>query len=273
MKIKTRTLVNRIKPASVPIPGELVETTIEKVGNIRYDFLMRKFENVDWGVVYPDASVNGSLEYSTWGKQWDNNSGEYYASQGYNTIPCNVGGSSNLGVLCTFNPDFSQDLWNGRHFILNYMEYYTPTGALQVTIGNNMPVGKYVFELTHWIGFSDKNANNSRIRIDGNRKRIVKQGTHGVIEGYVFDDNEYYSDNRISTIYRGYVARARIRYAFEVAQGDTTKTFEFGRGKEISFEDLWDCVHINTRSGETQDTAEVWYNGTVSFSAKVYKSA
>lgn len=270
MKINGFIMADKSQEVPIPIPVDPVETTIEKVGNIRYDFLMRKFRNEDRGVVYPDASVNGSYEIGTWGKQWDNNSGEYWRAQGYDTIPCNVGGSTNLGVLLTFNPEFSQDLWNGRHFILNYMEYYTPTGALQVTIGNNMPVGKYVFELTHWIGFSDKNANNSRIRIDGNRKRIVKQGTHGAIEGVVLD-NEYYSGG--GQTYRGYVARARIRYAFEVAQGDTTKIFEFGRGKEVSFEDLWDCLHINTRDGETQDTAEVWFNGTVSFSAKVYKSA
>ena len=261
MKINGYILANRTQEVTIPTPGEEVEATITPNGSIRYDFYMFKNENVDRGTVYPAGGADLSAS-RTWQRYGDQQSGEYWSKQGEDCVPCNVSGNGGNDYT-TFSPS-SEVLWNGRHYVYDYMDYYTPNGSIIVS---GLQPGKYVFELTHWIGYDDKTSETSVVRVDGNQSRIIKVGTHGVIEGAVFPDATLYTGYNDS--YKGYVVKARLRYAFTVSEGDLSKTFEFGSGKDISFADLWDCVYMQELLNG-QPYTSVWANAHVSFNAKVY---
>lgn len=256
MKINAHILANRTQEVPIPVPVEPVEATITLNGSFRYDYHMRKYENTDRGVTYPDYEA----DITTWRSgsvQRDTNSGEYWRTQGYDTIPCNVGGNSN-GTWATFYAE-GEGFWNGRHDVYDYMNYYGPTGSFTVS---GLQAGKYVFQLIHWFGYQS-DSEKRVVRVDGSKGRIVKSGTHGVIEGIVYPEVVTYTGGQ-GDLAKGKVIKAVIRYAFTVSEGETTKTFEFGRGKDISFEDLWDSVYM------TEGDSSVWANCSSSFNAKVF---
>lgn len=268
MKISAYILANRAQEVPVPIPGEEVQATIATTNNVRHDTYMFKYENEDGGIVYPAGGAD-IAESRSWGVENTQSSGEYYASQGEDCVPCNIGGGTNATAVVTVKPEHGgRALWNGRHYIYDYMNYLTPNGTITVS---GLQPGKYVFELLHWVGYDDKTSETSIVRVDGYHGRVVKSGAHGVIEGEVFPTPTRYAGRSTGsgTVFRGYVVKARLRYAFTVEEGDTSKAFEFGSGKDISFTDLWDCVFMQELSGG-QPTHSVWANCHISFNAKVY---
>lgn len=268
MNVSGYIIANRSQAVEVPTPTDPVDVTITPSGNIRYDHYMYKPENEDRGVVYPAYGANLS-ETRAWTMQNPTSSGEYLAEQGEDCVPCNCGGGSS-GTVTTFYPN-AEGFWNGRHYVYYYMNYFTPNGSVVVDV-STLPAGKYVFEVVHWFGYDEDTAETSFVRVDGNKGRVIKGGTHGVIEGVVFPEPVQYTGETASGFhnYRGYVVKVRIRYAFTISAGDTTKTFEFGAGKDISFTDLWDCVYMYEMFGGVHDMS-VWANCHTSFHMKVYK--
>lgn len=268
MNVSGYIIANRSQTADVPIPTDPVDVPITLSESVRYDHYMYKPENEDSGVIYPAGGANLS-ETRAWAMQATNNTGEYWAEEGDDCVPCNCGGNGSL-TDATFYPH-ADVLWNGRHYVYYYMDYFTPNGAVVVDV-SSLPAGRYVLEVTHWFGYDDHTPETSVVRVDGNKRHIIKAGQHGAIEGVVLAEPTYYEGHHsgVYSVYRGYVVKARIRYAFTVSAGDTTKTFEFGAGKEVSFTDLWDCVFIQRLSGG-QPEHEVWANCHVSFHIKVYK--
>ena len=246
--------------AQVPIPVDPVNVPMT-ISSIRYDYYMYKYENVDWGVTYPAYGEN-IVSWSNGAVQAEDGSGEYYSEHGYNTIPCNIGGSSGSSTWKTFYCN-SEGFWNGRHTVYDYMQYWGPTASITVDVRGLLP-GEYVFKLIHWFGYQDTNLNNKNVRVDGIKGIVIKTGTHGIIEGQAYSDIVLYTGN--GDLAKGKVAKAEIMYAFTVASGDTEKVFEFGRNKEISFEDLLECIHLD------EGGSSVWANCSTSFNAKVYTS-
>ena len=269
MDIDAYLLANHTKEVPVPVPVDPVSAPITLSQTVRYDHYMYKPENEDRGVVYPAYGANLS-ETRSWGMLNPTSSGEYYAEQGEDCVPCNCGGGGNASSIATFHPN-GDGFWNGRHHVYYYMNYFTPNGSITIDV-SSLPTGKYVLEVLHWFGYDDKTSESSLVRVDGNKGRVIKGGTHGVIEGIVFPEPVHYTGESESGWhnYRGYVVKARLRYAFTVNTGDTTKTFEFGAGKEISFTDLWDCVYMYEMLNGVHDFS-VWANCHTSFHIKVYK--
>ena len=258
MKISSAFIISEhTSSPPVPVPVDPVPVTITMT-SIRYDYYGHKYANVDWGVTYPEYGEN----IATWrsgGIQGATNRGEYWRTQGYDTIPCNVGGSNGTGTWVTFYFN-SEGFYNGRHNVYDYMKYFGATCSFTVDVSGLTP-GKYVFQLIHWFGYQDV-FEDRVVRVDGAKNKVIKEGAYGVIEGTAYPEVVTYTGN--GDLARGKVVKGIINYGFNVNTGDTMKVFEFGKEKEISFEDLWDWVYM------TEGSSSVWANVSSSFNVTVY---
>ena len=257
MNINAYILANRTQEVPVPVPGEPVNCTITPPNPL----------------VLPYRASNTALHAD---KDFTNTyaiyalSGYEYARQGYDCIPCNFG-RDNITLKVE-----SEEFWNGRHFIYTDMFLTTTTGSFTVDV-SGLAQGQYVFEVDHWFGYNSFYTNvtypDSVVQIVGSKGRVVKSGTHGIIEGYVesTSSTDYYG---YDSSYKGRVVKARLRYAFDVASGDTTKTFAWGNNADISLGDLWTHIHIYPQDFSTGAHSDgVWANVLYDFFAKVYKRA
>lgn len=259
MKINGFIMADKSQSAPIPIPIDPVPATFGDT-TIQYPYMM-----------YND-SVHKSANLSTTrvtDEQFATGSGEYYRTQGYDSIPCNWGGSNSSGVAT---------LYPGSELSNYYtdMEIYSPKGSIPLTIGNTLTLGKYCFQMLFWLGYDDKVAEgSSRVWLDGNRREIVKQGTNGIIHAKVIDaEGVVYQGARVnpyqSPYYRGRVVCIQVRYGFEIAQGDTTKTFSFGEGTEFSFLELYRAIKMWETSSTFEQRGSVWANCTFTMNLKLF---
>lgn len=241
MNVSAYILANKSQEVPVPTPAEPVEVTITPSG---ISFSYEMFNGATTQSVTETRTMNEMMNQST--------SGEYYASQGYDCPTCNVG-TNNNGTVVSLRP--SSALSN----IYTELHVLTTSASFSVDV-SGLDAGKYVFEVMHWIGYDDKiythdvsgypsyGQPDAVVQVAGNAGRVIKNGAHGVIEGLVYPDEVIYTGADVnpyqSPYYRGRVISARIRYAFEVASGDTTKTFAWGSTADISLTDLWSYVKM-----------------------------
>ena len=258
MKLSAYITANRSQGVAVPVPGAPVECTITPP-NPRV--LPYRASNT---ALHADKDFQNS--YSNIGALY----GAEYAGQGYDCIPSNFGNEN-----MTFYVN-DEAFWNGRHYIYTDMYLTSSNGSFTVDVSGLAP-GQYVFEVDHWFGYNSFYTNvtypDSVVQIVGGKERVIKSGTHGIIEGYVESTSSTDYDGYDSR-YKGRVVKARIRYAFDVASGDTTKTFAWGNNADISLGDLWTHIHIYPQDFSTGAHSDgVWANVLYDFFAKVYKRA
>lgn len=265
MYINSFIMSDRAQEVPVPIPIDPVPATFGDT-TIQYPYMMYN-ERIGKSATFSNTRPTD--------EQFENSSGEYYRTQGYDTIPCNVGGS-NSGGVATLYPYAELD---------NYytdLEIYSPKGTFTLTIGNTLPTGKYVFQMLFWLGFDDAlntgTAYRGSVTIDGLRGNIVKQGTNGVIHAKVVDaSGVIYQGARVNPYqtpyYRGNVVCIQVRYAFEIAEGDTTKTFSFGEGTEFSFTELYRAIKMWETTSDYAGRGSVWANCVFLLNLKVFTAA
>ena len=264
MKINGYILANRTQEVPIPIPIEPVEATFT-ASNIVYPYMMF------------NARTQKSADLTTTRtpqKQIDNSSGEYYKGQGYDCMPCNWGGS-NSGGVATLRP--TSDM--GSYF--TDLEIYSPKGDITLNIGNTLTPGKYVFQMLFWLGFDDAlgetsgTAYKGHVAIDGSNDQIIKKGTNGIIHAKVIDaDGVIYQGAKINPYqdpyYRGNCVCVQVRYAFEIAEGDTTKTFSFGSGTEFSFTELYRAIQMWETTTDYANRGGTWANCVFLMNLKLF---
>ena len=264
MKINGYILANRTQEVPIPIPIEPVEAAFT-ASNIVYPYMML------------NARTQKSADLTntrTPQKQLDDSSGEYYKEQGYDAVPCNWGGSSSGGIA-TLYP--SSDMGNSY----TDLEIYSPKGDITLTIGNTLTPGKYCFQMLFWLGFEDALGDTSgtafkgHVAIDSVKDQIVKQGTNGIIHAKVIDaDGVIYEGAQISIYqdpkYRGNCVCVQVRYVFEIAEGDTTKTFSFGNGTEFSFTELYRSIKMWETTSDYANRGSAWANCVFLMNLKLF---
>ena len=129
-----------------------------------------------------------------------------------------------------------------------------------------------MWDNTKWSGTDVYLAN---VQVVGNKKKVVKNGTHGIIYGQVFPDVETHAGYNYSqyqdAAYKGRMICAVVRYAFEVSAGDTTKVFAWGDDTDISLRDLWNSVKLYQQNSDmTVWEMANWVNTHFTWRAKLY---
>lgn len=252
MNISAYIMANRSQEVPIPTPGEEVQATIT-AGTYYVPY-----REVDQSS--PVVETNKTNTYSP-----------YKLSSSPNGVPVNF---TAWGDFVTLYPDSSSagvaDCW------------IKPTkGSFTLTVGNLVP-GNYVFEVVHFIGYNayywsgTPRKPSSKVEVNYNKTRVVKGGTHGAIDAELNPvQQEYQEVNPITNDYSTRTIETRVRYAFTIAQGDTTKTFSWGHGTDIDLAELWNTVQLislNT-SGQNAHTMGPWVNAHLYFHVAVYKDA
>lgn len=271
MKISAYILANRAQEVPVPVPGEVVEATIEPVGTVNFAYYCY------------NSQIPGEAFFTTTrtpGMQGDTSSGEYYLSQGYDCPPCNCGNNGSSGEVSLYHQDDA--LWNGRHYIATEDHLFTTGGSFKLTFGNQMAPGNYVFEIIHYIGtdavgvWTGTDIPMSRVIVVGNKGTVIKAGTHGVVEGTVYPEEIVYQGAKVNPYqapyYRGRVISVRMRYAFTVSEGDTEKVFTWGDNGDLSMRELWDYLLMYEQNSSGVKDGYVWLNSHFTLRVKVYKA-
>ena len=258
MNISAYIMANRSQEVPIPTPGEEVEATI--TGGILY---------------YPYHQTNKGYEGATTDNTYSLHLDEVTRTKSETEIPANFAPNGN--DFCSLYPASGAgavaDCWG------------LPTrGSFTLSIGNTLPVGKYVFEVVHYMGnpnisyWSGTSVPSGGTEWDNIvSQKIIRSGTHGVIYAEINPEMQTYTGENSSSLYPfiGRVMETTVRYAFEVRAGDTTKTFAWGSGTDIDLADLWDAVHIFSigMDGKNSHSMGTWANFVYLYKATVYKGA
>ena len=268
MNVSAYILANKSQEVPVPIPVDPVEATITASANIGFAYNATHYSEE------PIASVDFSAS-NTFSMEDDSISGETGVEQGFDCPPCNASHSDGWVSLYIYD----EALFNGRHYVADDFRLYTTSGSFTIDV-SGLDAGKYVFEVTHWIGAHDNSKWNANVytkdvQIVGNKGRVIKSGTHGAIEGIAYPEVVTYAgwnwSEYQSPRYMGRVIKVVIRYAFTVQAGATTKTFAWGDNADISLRDLWNYVKIfDVNSDGSQGSFSNWFNTHFTSRAKLY---
>jgi len=165
---------------------------------------------------------------------------------------------------------------------VGYFWAFPTKGSFTLNIGNTLPAGKYVFENTIYIGYgrsywsTTPPTPGSKVVASPVSTRIIRGGVHGAIEGVLNPNQVEYEDLQSDITNLGCrTIETRLRYAFNIAEGDTTKVFAWGDGMDIDLADLWSTIEfiaLNPDGGESHAMGS-WINARYYYCVKVYKGA
>ena len=242
-------LANHAEDAPVPVPIEPVEATVTG-GTLYLPYRILDDAN-------PPNETNHTYTYTPYKIG--------YEVQG---VPINYTAYSDFLSLYS-DTDRTADCW-----------IYPTKGSFILTIGNTLTPGNYIFEVVHFIGL---NANywsgsprkpSTRAEVNYSKTRIVKGGAYGIIDAELNPIQQEYQEINASVMdYSTRTIETRVRYAFSITEGDTTKTFSWGQGTDIDLADLWNTVHImhlNTDGKTNSHFMGAWANAKIYFNITVY---
>lgn len=230
--VKAYLLADKAHSAPVPTPVDPVSATIEMTGNIDIYYHMKNRK------LNPPASQD--ISTVRWWQTINNPLPEQIqANFGVGT----VGGEVTLR-LYDYGTQFNNQITDCYLYNLN--------GGFKLTIGNQLQPGNYVFECIWYIGpystsiWSGTNIYSHQVQVVNPNLIVIKPGAHGVVEAQLDPTVVTYDVHGNYGIGGGRVVKIVTRYAFTIEQGDTTKIFTFGPGKDFDFLDVWDYLYMWT---------------------------
>ena len=252
MQIKAHILANRTQEVPIPIPIEPVEATVT---------------NGDLYLPYKEVDSQPLITEQT------NHYSPYNMNRVIDGVPINFTAWNDFVSLYPSSESWGvADCW-----------IYPTRGSFTLNIGNTLPVGKYVFEVVHFIGYNayywsgTPKQPSSRVEVSAVNTRIIRDGVHGVIEAVLNpEQQEYTAVDRYDTEYSTRTIETRVRYAFNIAEGDTTKAFAWGAGTDIDLADLWSAIqlmNLKTDGKTNSHSMGSWVNARIFFRITVYKGA
>ena len=254
MKINGYILANRAQEVPIPTPGEPVEATITG-GNII--------------VPYRELNQQGDIETLATRTYTATD----VSSWQHTSVPFN---------FVTGQADFISLYPETESGGVGYFWAFPTKGSFTLNIGNTLPVGKYVFENTIYIGYergywsTTPPTPASKVVASPVSTRIIRVGAHGAIEGVLNPNQVEYEDLQSDVTNLGCrTIETRLRYAFNIAEGDTTKVFEWGEGTDIDLADLWSTIEfiaLNPDGSESHAMGSL-INARYYYCVKVYKGA
>lgn len=251
MKLSTYILANRSQSVEPPVPVEPVEATVT-AGAFYIPYHQTKINDAstvtDATNTYTPTKINRTIQ--------------------------------NVPINWTANSDFVslKPTWSGGGSVADC--WILPTkGSFTLAIGNTLAPGRYVFEVVHFVGGSldywnaDPTKPSSKVVVNPVKTRIVKNGAYGVIDATLNTiQQEYTHENPSAVNYSTRTIETRVRYGFEIAEGDTEKIFAWGSGTDIDLAELWRSVHILSlnSSGSPSHNLGSWVNAKIYFRVTVY---
>ena len=207
MKINGYILANRTQEVPIPIPIEPVEASITG-GNI----------------IVPYRELNPQGENETLATR--TYTATDVSSWQHTSVPFN---------FITGQNDFISLYPNEGSGVVGYFWAFPTKGSFTLNIGNTLPTGKYVFENTIYIGYGREYWSTtpptpaSKVVASPVSTRIIRGGVQGVIEGVLNPNQVEYEDLQSDVTSLGCrTIETRLRYAFNITEGDTTKVFAWG---------------------------------------------
>lgn len=200
MKINGYILANRTQEVPIPIPGEEVQATVT-AGNLSVHF-----ESTD-GKVPEEIHTDSVSNFSLLPVAWDQMEG---------SIPANF--------HCNYSL-YSQSSYEKGWWIDNVTGTITFSG---------LTAGKYVAELTFYIGDRNKNMYDlthpfSKVEAENiNSVKMIRQGDLGIVYGELDPEMVTYQGSNTGIDDYGRVIKLTQRFNFTVAEGATSATITYG---------------------------------------------
>lgn len=259
MKLSAFIMADKSQSVEIPVPGEPVECTISISSiSLFYHMINGSTGEEEDGSTSRIGGTSNLLE-----------SRELY---GYDYVPVNFGGGNGGNIDVTIYPS------------ANISRYYTDmiiryvNGSFSVNV-SGLSEGNYIFESVLYLGLHEVYwysggsiiADSSGAEVINSKNRVIKGGSNGVIDILISETpEEYIGRNSVGC---GRVISTRIRYAFTVVSGDTTKTFTFGSNADMSLSDICSGIKVYNLATDGVTKGSVFANTVIGWRSKVYKSA